>query len=285
VRTSLFDLFKIGIGPFSSHTMGPMRAARAFVERLEAAGKLGETDEVTAMLYGSLALTGVGHSTDCAVLLGVAGERPEELDPEVASEHVAEIRSTGRLLLLGVYPTPFEESRHLIFHKDLVLPGHPNGMRFSAGRADASLLAREVYFSIGGGFIQREGDQLADTAPRPPVPYPFPVPRNCWQPPTTTASPYGSSCCKTSPRCTAVKLCWLTFVKSGPPWMAPLNAAWRPTAPCPAASMCGGARPPSMRACATRTAGSVSRYGLRQRLLDGRQRGECRRRSRGDGAH
>ena len=173
MRTSLFDLFKIGIGPSSSHTMGPMRAARAFAERLSAAGLLDATAAVTAELYGSLALTGIGHGTDRAVLLGLAGERPEELDPEAAAARVDEIRASGRLALLGTHAIPFEESRHLLFHKDLVLAGHPNGMRFSAERADGSLAAREVYFSIGGGFIQREGERPADQAPRTAVPYPF----------------------------------------------------------------------------------------------------------------
>ncbi len=173
MRTSLFDLFKIGIGPSSSHTMGPMRAARAFVQRLESAGQLEETAEVAAELYGSLALTGIGHGTDRAVLLGLAGERPEETDPETAAARIAAARHSGRLPLLGRREIPFDEARHLCFHKDLVLPGHPNGMRFSARRADGSLVAREVYYSVGGGFIQREGEKPADQAARPAVPYPF----------------------------------------------------------------------------------------------------------------
>jgi L-serine dehydratase len=150
-----------------------MRAAREFALRLERAGQLAETAEVVAELYGSLALTGIGHGTDRAVLLGLAGERPEDLDPELAGERVAEIRRSGRLILLGVQPIAFAEARHLRFHKDLVLPRHPNGMRFSAYRGNDTLAAREVYFSIGGGFIQREGETLADAAPRAAVPYPF----------------------------------------------------------------------------------------------------------------
>jgi L-serine dehydratase len=153
--------------------MGPMRAARAFAERLKSAGELERTAEVVAELYGSLALTGIGHGTDRAVLLGLSGERPEELDPQAAVERVAEIRSSGRLALLGSREIPFDEARHLKFHRDLVLPGHPNGMRFSALRADGSVAAREVYFSIGGGFIQREGERLADRSPLAAVPYPF----------------------------------------------------------------------------------------------------------------
>jgi L-serine dehydratase len=150
-----------------------MRAAREFAVRLDRAGQLAETAEVVAELYGSLALTGIGHGTDRAVLLGLAGERPEKLDPEVADVRVAEIRRSGHLPLLGVRQIAFDEARHLRFHKDLVLPGHPNGMRFSALRGDGSVAAREVYFSIGGGFIQREGESLADAAPRAAVPYPF----------------------------------------------------------------------------------------------------------------
>ena len=153
--------------------MGPMRAARAFAERLEASGELAATAEVVAELYGSLALTGIGHGTDRAVLLGLSGERPEQLDPEAAVERVDHIRRSGRLQLLGRHEIAFAEAQHLRFHKDLVLPGHPNGMRFSAYRADGSVAAREAYFSIGGGFIQREGENSTAGEPRPTVPYPF----------------------------------------------------------------------------------------------------------------
>ena len=149
-----------------------MRAARAFAERLEAAGHLAESAQVVAELYGSLALTGIGHGTDRAVLLGLAGERPEELDPETAGARIAAIRSSGRLPLFGTHEIPFDEARHVRFHKDLVLPGHPNGMRFSAYREDGSLIVGEVWFSIGGGFIRREGENPADHLPRT-VPYPF----------------------------------------------------------------------------------------------------------------
>ena len=153
--------------------MGPMRAAREFVVRLEADGLLAETAEVVAELYGSLALTGIGHGTDRAVLLGLAGERPEELDPEAAAARVKEIRRGGRLPLLGRHPIAFDEALHLRFHKELTMPGHPNGMRFTARRADGTTAAREVYFSIGGGFIQREGEARAEAEERAPVPYPF----------------------------------------------------------------------------------------------------------------
>ena len=157
--------------------MGPMRAARDFVTRLAEAGVLEETVEATAELYGSLALTGIGHGTDRAVLLGLAGERPEELDPEVAAARVTEIRSSGRLALLGRREIAFEEARHLLFHRDLTLPGHPNGMRFTARRADGSVASREVYFSIGGGFILRQGEAAAatggDAGAREAPPYPF----------------------------------------------------------------------------------------------------------------
>jgi L-serine dehydratase len=173
VRTSLFDLFKIGIGPSSSHTMGPMRAAREFALRLESAGLLAETAEVVAELYGSLALTGIGHGTDRAVLLGLSGERAEELDPERAAARIEQIRATGRLDLPGRHSIPFEEARHLRFHKDLTLPGHPNAMSFTALRPDGSVALREVYFSIGGGFIQREGETRAEAPERAAVPYPF----------------------------------------------------------------------------------------------------------------
>ena len=138
MKTSVFDLFKIGIGPSSSHTVGPMRAAREFAARLEQSGLLDQTDMVLAELYGSLALTGHGHSTDKAVLLGLSGEEPAEVQPGDVDGIVGAVRSNGQLRLFGRRMLGFVEERDLIFHKDQTMAAHPNGMRFTAfeiGRA------------------------------------------------------------------------------------------------------------------------------------------------------
>lgn len=178
MKTSIFDLFRIGIGPSSSHTIGPMRAARRFLERLEdqdAVGKdsLEHVARVLAELYGSLALTGLGHGTDRAVLLGLSGEKPEEIDPAQIDPIVDTIRRSHTLELLGKKSIAFDESRDLVFHVDRVLPGHPNGMQFTALGQTGEVLAREIYYSIGGGFIIREGEPSATDATPLPVPHPF----------------------------------------------------------------------------------------------------------------
>jgi L-serine dehydratase len=172
MKTSIFDLFRIGIGPSSSHTVGPMRAARRFVSGLAERGVLEKTARVKAELYGSLALTGVGHGTDKALMLGLMGEEPEKVDPGKVDSLLGSIRDTRRLRLLGVREVPFEESRDLLFHNDVVLPQHPNGMRFSAFDEQDNSVASEAYFSIGGGFVVKEGERAADAAPLP-VPHPF----------------------------------------------------------------------------------------------------------------
>jgi L-serine dehydratase len=173
MRTSIFDLFKIGIGPSSSHTMGPMRAARQFTVHLRKAELLRATARVKAELFGSLALTGIGHATDKAILLGLSGETPELIEPSAIESIVSNIREDGRMPLGNERAIQFIESRDLLFHNDIVLPGHPNGMRFSAYDGAGAMLLEEVYYSIGGGFITREGDASANTAPPLAVPYPF----------------------------------------------------------------------------------------------------------------
>ncbi|MBB3220129.1 L-serine dehydratase [Massilia umbonata] len=166
---SVFDLFKIGIGPSSSHTVGPMVAARRF---LLDQGPLDDASGVTAELYGSLALTGVGHGTDTAVILGLMGETPQDVDPGRVDAMLAEAQRRGELSLLGVKTVPFVRARHLVFHKTENLPEHPNGMRFTLHRPGGD--TSRVYYSIGGGFIRAEGEGTApDGAPAAAVPYPF----------------------------------------------------------------------------------------------------------------
>jgi L-serine dehydratase len=182
VNTSLFELFKIGIGPSSSHTVGPMRAALRFAQAIDQTGRLAEVSQVTVDLYGSLALTGHGHGTDRAILLGLMGEAPDTIDPAIIDAELAAIRATGTLYLLDREAIPFTEAQHLLFHRDQMYPDperstHPNGMRFSAFAADDSLLARDVFYSIGGGFIlsadEFEAQQSAKITSTRTVPYPF----------------------------------------------------------------------------------------------------------------
>lgn len=165
---SVFDLFKIGIGPSSSHTVGPMVAARRF---LIECGPLVEAVGVEAHLYGSLALTGIGHATDKAVILGLMGETPQDVDPDAVEDKLAEAELDGVLNLLGTKPVPFSGSTGLVWHKQSTLPGHPNGMRFVLKLADGSVIER-MYYSIGGGFITAPGEtQAAREAVA--VPFPF----------------------------------------------------------------------------------------------------------------
>jgi len=172
--TSIFELFKVGIGPSSSHTVGPMRAAGDFIANLGAQSLLIHVRRLQVELYGSLALTGKGHGTDRAILLGLCGETPDRVDPETIDSRLIAIRESGFLPLRGVQPVAFDESRDLLFHKDQTLPRHSNGMRFRAFESAGAELAREIYYSIGGGFVTREGkDPGAATASRPAGPYPF----------------------------------------------------------------------------------------------------------------
>jgi L-serine dehydratase len=171
---SVFDIFKVGIGPSSSHTMGPMRAAREFVLELKSAALLGATREIAVRLYGSLALTGLGHGTDHAVLAGLTGAEPETVEPEAIEATVHAIRSSGRIRLLGEHEIEFDEPMQLLLMQHERLPRHSNGMRFSALGAERRVLREVDYYSIGGGFIVRGDEQEAREAQaHAPPPYPF----------------------------------------------------------------------------------------------------------------
>jgi L-serine dehydratase len=172
VKTSLFEIFKIGIGPSSSHTVGPMRAAAAFASSLRDQGLLAKISRVEAHLYGSLALTGHGHGTDRAILLGLSGELPDQVAPESIDQKLIAIRTNKTLPIAGTHSVPFDEKLDLLFHKDKTLPFHSNGMRFRALGANGALLSTQLFFSIGGGFILREGD-FSTTSSKAPVKYPF----------------------------------------------------------------------------------------------------------------
>ena len=150
---SVLDIFKIGVGPSSSHTMGPMNAARRFVTQLASADLLDRTCHIRVQLYGSLALTGKGHCTDRAVLLGLEGFDPSTLDPDVVEPTLERIRGTARLRLGGTHEIAFDEPMDVLWHRDQVLPGHSNGMRFTALDDKRSALHRLECYSIGGGFV------------------------------------------------------------------------------------------------------------------------------------
>jgi len=220
VKTSIFEIFKVGVGPSSSHTVGPMRAARRFAEDLEERGWLDllpndptegllrlatlaqdlgcgierpqnaststplptvaalrmtpqiSVGRVKVELFGSLALTGHGHATDRAVLLGLSGEEPETIDPATIEEKVATIRERRELRLLGKGAIPFQEDDDLLFLKTQTLPGHSNGMRFTALDKSGAELYSAIFYSVGGGFIQREGEDAGKSELKEP-PFPF----------------------------------------------------------------------------------------------------------------
>jgi len=172
---SVFDLYTIGIGPSSSHSVGPMRAAHHFVTQLADSDVWSQVARVEVCLYGSLALTGVGHGTDKAVLMGLIGEVPETVDPETVDCRFQQICTDERLPLLGQHDVAFVYQRDLKFLRKVTLPEHPNGMQITAFDHQAAVLAQEVYFSIGGGFVLSRAEVQAGGGGRPDteIPYPF----------------------------------------------------------------------------------------------------------------
>ncbi|MFJ2717164.1 L-serine ammonia-lyase [Streptomyces sp. NPDC087437] len=172
---SVFDLYSVGIGPSSSHTVGPMRAARRFVRLLERDGRLDDVAGVRAELYGSLGATGRGHGSDRAVVLGLEGEDPATVDTDRSDDRVAAVRAGGTLLLGGKHRIRFDGDRDLVLHRRRSLPAHPNGMVFRALAADGRELAARTYYSVGGGFVVDEEATGADrvVADATPVRFPF----------------------------------------------------------------------------------------------------------------
>ena len=172
---SALDMFSVGIGPSSSHTVGPMRAAVLFVEGLAADGLLPEVRRVQAELFGSLGATGHGHGSDKAVILGLEGSLPETIDTETADERVATASDGGRLVLAGGHVVAFSRADDVIMHRRRSLPAHPNGMVFRVFAADGTVLRERTYYSVGGGFVVDEHavgvDRIVEDAT--PVRYPF----------------------------------------------------------------------------------------------------------------
>ena len=176
MAVSTFDLFKIGIGPSSSHTVGPMRAAARFVERwLVQEGNLDACVRIKADLYGSLALTGKGHGSDKAVLLGLEGQWPHLIDPDQIEPMLARIRKDKLLQIAPNKMIRFDEKSDLVFNKRQKLPFHSNGMRFTAYGQDGNELASREYYSVGGGFVVNHDEAAKDriTADTTTLPYPF----------------------------------------------------------------------------------------------------------------
>jgi L-serine dehydratase len=173
MAVSAFDLFSVGIGPSSSHTVGPMRAALTFVTGLAEEGQLEQTTRVRAELFGSLGATGRGHGSDKAVVLGLQGERPEMVDTDTVGPRYEAVRESGRLCLLGRHEVEFGAD-DLLLHRRVSLPFHPNGLRFTAFNGAATVRER-TYYSVGGGFVVTEPESgtrsvVADMTPQP---YPF----------------------------------------------------------------------------------------------------------------
>jgi L-serine dehydratase len=173
MNISVFDIFKIGIGPSSSHTVGPMKAAVEFLQRVKTAGLLSQITHLAVDLYGSLALTGKGHGTDKAIIMGLLGEWPHTVDPDVVDPTLAGLRIEQALLLLGEHRVTFHPETDLRFHPTEVLPKHTNGLRITVYAADQTILDSEVYYSVGGGFIVTEAGFDNEPLAAKTAPYTF----------------------------------------------------------------------------------------------------------------
>jgi len=173
MAVSVFDLFKIGIGPSSSHTVGPMRAARLFAQSLLADGLLAETARIKVGLYGSLGATGKGHGTDKGIILGLYGETPDTVDPDKIQPLLDKIHAEQRLVLLNIQPVPFVQAEHLLFYRREAMAEHPNGMKFFAFNKDGEILREARYLSVGGGFVVNANDKSPSDTAYDSVPWPF----------------------------------------------------------------------------------------------------------------
>jgi L-serine dehydratase len=173
MAVSVFELFKIGIGPSSSHTVGPMRAAHTFVQRLNLSGFLPQTHRLQVTLFGSLAFTGRGHCTDKAVILGLSGQLPDQIDPDSIDGILETIQAEAQIRLSDACKIGFCEKTDLIFNKLKTLPHHSNGMRFSAYDLDDNLLLERDYYSVGGGFVVSPDDAASDKIVKDETPLPY----------------------------------------------------------------------------------------------------------------
>jgi L-serine dehydratase len=175
VHISVFDIFKIGIGPSSSHTVGPMRAAKRFADRLDADGQLAAVSSIKVELFGSLGFTGKGHGSDRAIVLGLEGEEPATVDVDSIAVRMAAVEARHRVRLLGKHEVELDPGHALVFHRREKLPLHANGMRFTAYAAPDAPLVERVYYSVGGGFVVDHTGAPADgSTPADQVEVPFP---------------------------------------------------------------------------------------------------------------
>ena len=172
---SVFDLFKVGIGPSSSHTVGPMIAARRFLLSLEEAGFFPQISKIQINVYGSLALTGLGHATDVALMLGLMGHAPDSIDPEMIQGLVKDCQASKKISLLGKLDISFDSTKDMPFLMEALLQHHTNGMEFKAFDQAGDVLSRDTYYSVGGGFVMSEAEMGKNTpsVQQDPVPYPF----------------------------------------------------------------------------------------------------------------
>src|SRR3990167_7370208 len=170
---SVFNLFSIGIGPSSSHTVGPMKAARAFILELQEQHQLNQIQRLQTELFGSLAFTGKGHGTDAAILLGLEGEAPDTVNPEQMRPRTHHITQEKKICLAGTHLIHFDADNDLLFNFKDLLPAHTNGMRFTAYANTQQVVASKIYYSIGGGFIVDE-QQAMQTQIIPPSSFPYP---------------------------------------------------------------------------------------------------------------
>lgn len=170
---SIFDIFKVGVGPSSSHTVGPMIAAVRFVRRLEEAELLDQVKRLHIELFGSLGATGYGHASDTAIIVGLMGHLPDQVDTELIPATIEQVRQHNKVNLLDQVEVDFNPDTDLIFNLEESLPEHPNGMRFKAFDADGQQLMKKEYYSIGGGFVMNCDGMRVNTTPDIQIPYPF----------------------------------------------------------------------------------------------------------------
>ena len=173
MAVSVFELFKIGIGPSSSHTVGPMKAAFTFVQRLQSSDLLSQVERLQVTLFGSLAFTGRGHGTDKAVMLGLSGELPDQVDPDDIDGVLQSIQSSGHIKLAGKFQIGFNETTDLLFNYRETLPHHSNGMRFAAFDHNGETLLERDYYSVGGGFVVSEDEAASDRIVKDKTQLPF----------------------------------------------------------------------------------------------------------------
>lgn len=213
---SLFDMFKVGIGPSSSHTVGPMKAGKQFVDDLVEKGLLDSVTRVAVDVYGSLSLTGKGHHTDIAIIMGLAGNEPATVDIDSIPGFIRDVEERERLLLAqGRHEVDFPRDNGMRFHNGN-LPLHENGMQIHAYKGDEVVYSK-TYYSIGGGFIVDEEHFGQDAANEVSVPYPSNLPPNCSRTVMKPAIRFLVSLCRTNWRYTARKRSTSISLMSGKP--------------------------------------------------------------------